>query len=1050
VAKAPDQYAGESVVLEHSDVLYAMNADGTGYREQSVVARVQSEAAVRQLGILGIGFASASEHVEIEYARVRRPDGTVIETPVSGALEQPQPVTREAPFYSDLKQMQLPIKSLRAGDVLEWKIKVIRTKAEAPGQFWGDATFIDDGVVLSQTLELRFPTSAAVKVWTNPAIPVKPVESIVGEQHIYRWQTANLKPTTGPEAEAEKKRKKQEIWTAEQELDAKEGKLPAVAWTTFKSWEEVGGWYRGLEADRMVPDAMVKEKVRDLTQGLTTTEAKARGVYGFVGPQVRYVGVAFGVGRYQPHSAAEVLQNQYGDCKDKHTLLAAMLGTLGLHPDAVLIGGNIRFNEEVPSPAAFNHLITRVVIDGQETWLDSTAEVAPYRMLSSPIRDKRALAIPESGPAVLVRSPASPPFASYQAMRVEGTLSADGVEVSHVTIASRGDAELFLREVLHQLPPAQYDEFAQKFWRGIGFAGTTSHAEFSRPEATDEPMKMEFDDRREKAGGEWENYRVVAQLMAGALPEVDEKDPPVQAIELGFPQTMTSSFLLKLPEGWSAELPEAIHNQTDFAKYDLTYHLEKGTVSAERTVAILKEKVPVNEWKAYKKWIDDSQVNSFPYIQLTKVGKKGDAPKKGSGAAAAAPAASSGDEDAAKLVQEAFVAMRSMNVTDAEPLLNRAKALNDKQKLLWAGYGYLATLRGASNEALEDYHKELALHPDAYAVYPSIVYSQMQSRKRADAMATLHDWAAADPSDPSPSIQLSAMQLADGKADAAYETMVAAIANLPEEKRQQDNVLLALTNAEMKNGMQAKAAATLVELLKTTDDALTLNDAAYSLSDANLELPAAEAAERKALAKMDAETASWTLEESPALLKQKTSLLAASWDTMGWILFREGKLDESRSYVEAAWHNRGDAVVGEHLGDIQMAQHRSDLALTSYELAKKSGGPVAELDAKQAAARKAGGKAAPGGEAAAELVKVRTIKLGPAQGRQGAAEYRMLIANGKVELSKPATEKQITGATEMLRGMKAGELFPSGSAAKLAKTGILNCHAGECEMVFEP
>ncbi len=36
----------------------------------------------------------------------------------------PAPVTQEAPFYSDLKQMQLPIRNLRVGDTLEWQAKV--------------------------------------------------------------------------------------------------------------------------------------------------------------------------------------------------------------------------------------------------------------------------------------------------------------------------------------------------------------------------------------------------------------------------------------------------------------------------------------------------------------------------------------------------------------------------------------------------------------------------------------------------------------------------------------------------------------------------------------------------------------------------------------------------------------------------------------------------------------------------------------------------------------------------------------------------------------
>lgn len=1042
-AKATD-YAGESAVVLRQISLYSFNLDGTGYREQSLAVRVQSEAAVRELGILNIGFAGASERVEIEYARVRRPDGTLLETPVADALEQPQPVTREAPFYSDLKQKQLPIKSLRVGDTLEWKIRVVRTKAEATGQFWGQDTFVQVGICLSEVLELRVPKAMAVNVWTNPLAGIKPVEATVGEQRTYRWESASLHPTAGAEAEAEKKRVAKLLWTPAQELDAKQGKLPSVAWTTFKSWEEVGSWYRGLEGSRMVPDDTLKAKVAELVVGKTSLEDKVRAIYGYVGPQVRYIGVAFGVGRYQPHHAEEVLENQYGDCKDKHTLLAAMLTVLGLHPDAVLIGAGIRFNEAVPSPGAFNHLITRVDVDGKETWLDSTAEVAPYRLLNVTIRGHQALVVPETGEAKVLRTPATPPFESTQAMKVTGTLTAEGVEESHVTMTDRGDAEVLFRAVMHQLAPAQYEGFGQQLWSAMGFAGSTSHFVAARPEDTAEPFTFSFDDKREKAGGDWDNLRIVAELMPASLSEVNEKEPPVQAIQLGGKQIMTSSYAVKLPEGWRAELPEAIHESTSFATYDLTYRFDEGTVYAERKIELLADDVPATDWHKYKEWMDKVTPNSYPYIQLTHPVGKSDTRSDGG---SAEPAGS--NEEAAKLIQQAYVALRTMKVDEAAPLLDKAKGLNNRQRSLWAAYGYVSQLKGAMNEAITDYRKELELHPDSYGVYRSLSYCQALQHRRIEQMDTLRAWAAANPSDPSPYLQLSAMEIEDGKGADAYRTVSSALDKLPEEKRTSGPVRLALGTAEIKNGMETKGAARLVDLLKTTEDPLMLNNAAYILSEAGLELPAAEAAEHKVLESMGAETVAWTLDEAPAVLKGKTSLLAASWDTMGWILFREGKLEEARAFVQAAWFNRPDGLVGEHLGDIDMARHQPDAALTEYELAKAAGRSAKGLDEKEALARKAGGKMI-SMDAQKELAGVRTIKLGAANNHQGSAEYRMLLKPGKVLRAEATGEKKVAGGDEMIRAMRIEQMFPPGSDAQLAKFGILNCHANVCEMIFEP
>ena len=110
---AKPDYTHESSVVEHLDRVYRYAADGTGSKELSAVLEIRDEAAVKSWSVLSFPFASSSEHVEIDYVRVRRTDGTIVATPSADAQELPAPVTREAPFYSDLKEEQIPVRSLR-------------------------------------------------------------------------------------------------------------------------------------------------------------------------------------------------------------------------------------------------------------------------------------------------------------------------------------------------------------------------------------------------------------------------------------------------------------------------------------------------------------------------------------------------------------------------------------------------------------------------------------------------------------------------------------------------------------------------------------------------------------------------------------------------------------------------------------------------------------------------------------------------------------------------------------------------------------------------
>jgi len=1010
-------YAGESYVINRMDQVYSENGDGTGWRQRTVAIKVQSDAAVRQLGVVAIPFASASEHVEFTYVRARKPDGSVVETALTGAIEQPEKATVEAPFYSDLKEEQLPVKSLQVGDTLEWQAKVVRTKAEAPGQFWGQESFLtEDAVVLEESIELRVPAAETVNVWTNPKLDVKPKETVSGEQRVIRWEDAALKPTVGKEADAAKVLKKKTILTPDEEVDAEQGKLPSVAWTTFKSWEAVGAWYRGLEGDRFTPDEAVKAKVAELIAGKTTEEDKVRAVYSYVSSQIRYIGVAFGVGRYQPHRAGDVLDNQYGDCKDKHTLLAAMLTALGLDPDAVLIGAGVRFNEAVPSPSAFNHLITRVKVGGQEVWLDSTEEIAPYRMMYAVLRDKPALVVPDKGTAMIEHTPADPPFASFQNWVAKGVLDDKGVSESHISLETRGDEELALRAAVRQVAPAQYEEFMQQLAHSIGYAGTTSHTEIGQPEDTTAPFAITFDYHREQAG-DWDNLRIIPQLPPTGLQTVDEKEPPVQAIDLGWPRTETSSAQMKLPAGWGVELPEAIHEKTAFATYDLTYKFVDGTLDTEMRLVVLQRKVPAADWKAYKKWQDAVGEGNWGYVQLTKgslasaagSGKKNDAKQQ-----TAKEAESSAKAE--ELIQKAMSALTNDKNTDkAKSLLDEAKKLNPQQRLLWAGYAAVAYDLGITSEEVSDAKKELSLHPDSYQMYAVIVDGQMKHGDNAGAEATLQIWITADPSDPIPVAQLLRMLLAGNKTAEAIKATDAALANLSPDKLSNPALQLEIGEAQLRGGKDDSGAVTLETLLKTSDDLSVMNSAAYELANAKKDLPLADATERAVLDKLTAETQSWTMDEAPLTLRQKSSLLIASWDTMGWILFQEGKAKEGKPYVEAAWRNQPGDEVGGHLSKIKAA-----LGITGAAAAEKS------------------------------EQERRTIQLGPSGGRDGVTEYRLMISRNGVDRVVPVGEAKITNGTDLIEKLNLLGYVPQDSQAKLVRWAMLNCFSGKCELVFMP
>jgi hypothetical protein len=246
-AVAADNFQKEALVFERSETAIRMHSDGTGERATHVWIRLQSEGAARQFGVLSFSYAANNETSHIILVRVHKQDGSAVDTPVADAIDMPAAVTREAPLYSDLKEKHLPVRSLATGDTLEYEVHVTIDKAEAPGQFWGAQNFTAPGslVVLAESLTLEVPKDKYLQVWSPNH---KPTVTERDNLRTYRWEHSQLVPA--PKTIDQAADTPNANIPKDPDEDADGRKLPAVAWTTFHSWAEVGDWYRGLSLAR--------------------------------------------------------------------------------------------------------------------------------------------------------------------------------------------------------------------------------------------------------------------------------------------------------------------------------------------------------------------------------------------------------------------------------------------------------------------------------------------------------------------------------------------------------------------------------------------------------------------------------------------------------------------------------------------------------------------------------------------------------------------------------------------------------------------------------
>jgi len=910
-------YSQEGFVIEQFSRKQRFENDGTSSREDTARVRIQSEAGAQRYGLLSFSYPSATGTFEIGYVRVRKPDGSVVETPPESMQDMAAEITRQAPFYSDLHEKHVAVKGLSVGDEVEFRIEEHTTKPLAPGQFWTEYTFAREQIVLDEQLEISVPRERTVKI---KSATVQPVISEVGGHRVYTWHRANLEHK---DEKNEKRQATEQLWRLTR------GRLaqPDVLMSSFASWEDVGRWYSGLQEERVKPTPEVTAKAAELTKGAPNDEAKLRALYGYVSTQFRYIGISFGIGRYQPHNAAEVLANQYGDCKDKHTLLASLLTAVGIPAYPALISASREAEAEVPSPGQFDHVITVVPREGGLVWLDTTAEVGPYQYLLSPLREKHALVIWKDKPVALVNTPADLPFGEVQTFDMDAKLNDAGTLEGHADLSARGDIEYLLRSNFRAVPLPQWKELGQRIAFGSGFGGEVSGVTASSPEKTDEPFHVAYKYTR-KDFGDWPNRRIVVPVpWITLLAPGDEEALPLGPSWLGSLIDVRFHSQVELPHGYRAELPPDIHLKHDFAQYDATYTFKDGKLIGDRHMKTLTQEVPASEREEYKRFIKTLQDDYGVFVPLSS----------GSGSAVAASSQNptestmsalrtlpeSSNAEAARLENEARDEMAKNDIPDAVSSLYRAVSADPKFTRAWVILGGLLLMQQQVDAGMDAFHKAMAADPTQPAIPKALGLSLMSGSRFEDAVPVWQDYVKTHPDDLDGTAGLGTCLLKLKRYPEAAATYEAAVKTHGDRA----DLQASLASTYLLAGEREKAAAVFVKLAELDPEGKTFNDAAYEMANADVQLPLALDYAKKAVRAAEDESQKITLTDLKEEDLRKIEKLASYWDTLGWVNERMSNLEEAGDYLRAAWKLTQDGTVASHLCQVYEREHKIESAI---------------------------------------------------------------------------------------------------------------------------
>jgi Flp pilus assembly protein TadD len=1036
----PGDYSQEAFVVEKYSTTARFENDGTSERDLSVRIRVQSDAGVQQFGELVFGYNSGNEQMEVRSARVHKPNGSVVTADTNAVKEMTASVERDAPMYTDYKEKHITVPSLHAGDTIEYEIVTRLVTPFAAGQFWFEHNFLEGAIVLDERLEINVPKDRALTV-ESPEFalvngrternirfrrsdgPKDPTSSEdvsfwkedVTDRTIYHWKRERLTRPTEDE-------------TSKKKSTRPEPKSPDVQLTTFANWPEVAQWYAKLEQGRTQPNTEIRAKALELIQGRATDLDKTQALYDYVSKNIRYVSLSFGLGRYQPHSAADVFANQYGDCKDKHTLLAAMLEAAGIHADAVLIPFSRTLDTSVPSPSQFDHVITAVPNGDGLTWMDSTAEVAPFRLLSSVLRNKSALLVPPDGAGKIVETPVDPPFLSTQRVEIEAQVSDLGKLSAKLRYFIRGDNEFALRVAFRRTPQNQWKELGQTIAALDGIHGDITAVKPSDPSDTQNPFELDLEFSQANFL-DWSSKKakIPVPLLVIGMPDVSENtaDP----IKIGSPLDVTMSVRLTLPSNFTARPPVAVAIDRDYAEFKSNYHFEDHTLVAGRTMNFKMRELPASrrsDYLAFARAVESDE-GQMLVVENSTTG------------APTIPTTAKSEE----LLESGVAALNSGNPRTAIPLLERVVELDPKTKDGWNYLG-LAHLRlGQFDDAATAFRKQADLNPYDEHVYNYLGFTFQQQQRYTDAASAFRKQIEVNPLDPIAHAALGGLFLEEHNyADAVPELDKATILS-PDNAELQ----VSLGQAYINTGEKEKALAAFEKGVELAQTPAVWNNVAYNLAEHQIELDKAQQYAESAVSATAANLRNIELTHLSLDQLNEVASLGVYWDTLGWVYFQKGDLPNAERYIRASWLLNEHGEVGDHLAQIDAKHGENAQAIHMYTLALGAPHSVPETRARLSALVGPGAKIEELViQTKPELTTHRTFSIGRVINGNAQADFFVLLSPGK---QKPivSSVKFISGSqdlrpfVEQLRAIDFGPIFPDSSPATLVRRGTLSCSA---------
>jgi Domain of Unknown Function with PDB structure (DUF3857) len=598
-----------AVTLKHEKII-TVNPDYSSVSEEHLIIKILSDLGKRRYGDQKRRYNSDSDSIVVILARTFDKEMTIIDVEEKAINDITPASLSGASMYSNIMQKVISFPALEKGVTIELKLKKYSGAPEEGEKVfvWGTDMFQKTDPILSKERRLIIPKGMDVKhIVQNEGVSY--ITDSTENSIIHAWKTTyasqiipepNMPPITRI--------------------------APRLVYTSADSWEEVGVWFGEKFYPHLKANKSLKKKVKEFRKESKNDEEVIEKISIFVIQKVREINLTLGLAGYEPHDAADVFDNKYGDWLDKTVLLITMLKEAGIEAFPVFINNEDAVTaEDMPSLRQFSALYVYLPQEeGKEPlWINPFADYCPFGYFPYG-QGSTCLLVKESGSELIK---AFNPSAEDNAVltRADYRLNSNGDIVGEIAIQLSGYFDFSARLALRDMKEFEIKQYFQRTANNIGLGSESVKSFMSEPEDLTLDMVVSQTIKSPEIG------IVEGDMMIFEMPDLpfDFLYSPYPSLDFRFYDFMVQTDLVYniegdiiLPEGYKvAYIPGEFQMSNDFADLSFKYDHGKdgGIIHYIQTIKLKDNLVPVDDYDDFKEIFDQYSMRQNKIILLEKI-----------------------------------------------------------------------------------------------------------------------------------------------------------------------------------------------------------------------------------------------------------------------------------------------------------------------------------------------------------------------------------------------------------------------------------------------